>query len=67
MVKPPSSAKTRLGEWMPSFFLNQLAVLSPTSVMAFFTALSLLRMPVTRPSSSMPPSSVKRAGRSTPK
>ena len=67
MVKPPSSAKTRLGLWMPSFSLNQPTVLSAAPVMASLTWARPLVMPVTMPCMSMVPNSLNLPGISTPK
>ena len=66
MVKPPSSAKTREGEWMPRVSLNQPMVLEATLVMASLTQVIPPTMPLTRPRRIWAPKSVNLDGRSTP-
>ncbi|MNF86809.1 hypothetical protein D3C84_692580 [compost metagenome] len=67
MVKPPSSAKTRDGLWIPSFSLNQSMVELPIEVMASLICPAPAINPLTRPLTIMLPNSVKRVGRSTPR
>ncbi len=66
MVNPPSSANTRLGEWMPSRLLK--AVIAPLATLptASVTQPMALRMPLARPCTMLAPNSVNLAGTSNP-
>ncbi|MNW01892.1 hypothetical protein D3C71_1975950 [compost metagenome] len=62
----PMPIKTRLGDLMPSFSLNQPMTPPPMLEIASFTAPAALVMPFTSPCMSIPPRSENLAGISKP-